>query len=97
MKTEWTSNGWKEITTKVVSVTNAPEKSLMSVEDWLDFNRRHPRIGRHRRACKCCKDRWDIKAGYVHLLFTDKGNMTVCDSCYSRYKHIKPVDNPIDL
>jgi hypothetical protein len=85
MKVELTDTGWKEIATRVVKIERFGKKPLMTKQEWLDFNRKFPQIGRKRQKCKCCRTEWiESNSEYVHILFTNQGNQAVCDECFSR-------------
>lgn len=81
MKNMMTNTGWTETTTKIITVTALGKKAILSVEHWVDFNRRYPKIGRKRKTCKRCRRKWTELAGDVNIVFTDKGNKAVCDDC----------------
>ena len=83
MHTELTEKGWKEVVTTHVNIIHLGNKDFsFDIEYWLDFNKRHPSIGRKRKSCNCCKKSWTKLKGKVNLVFTDKGNKSVCDDCY---------------
>lgn len=87
MKTELTDKGWKEITVKEIVITSISErKEFCSIEEWLLFNKRQPKIGRKRKTCNCCKTNWEKLKGAVNLVFTDKGNKAICDNCLNTLK-----------
>lgn len=86
MRTEWTDSGWKEIVTKQIAVQEIGRRPLMTVSKWLDFNKRFPKLGRRRSKCDSCKVSWDQLSGQVHIVFTDKGNKSVCDGCVTEMK-----------
>lgn len=90
MKVEMTDKGWNEIvTTKVVITQFASRNPFSTVEEWNSFNKRHPNIGRKRKTCNCCKRSWNELTGGVNLIFTTKGNKSVCDICLSALKERK--------
>jgi len=87
MKVTLTSKGWDEVSVSRIEITSIPyEHTLHSVKGWLDFNKRHPKIGRKRKTCNCCKKSWKKLNGSVNLIFTNKGNKAVCDSCLQKIK-----------
>jgi len=87
MKTKPTNKGWDEIKTTHIEIVRIPNKStLTSVEMWLDFNKKHQNIGRNRKTCNCCKKSWSNLEGMVNLVFTNKGNKSVCDDCLRKLR-----------
>lgn len=84
MRTEYTEDGWKEITTKVIKITMASEKPFSPLSEWVAFNERFPKMGKKRQSCNRCKTKWDkldINSN-IWFLHTDKGNKIVCDNCH---------------
>lgn len=88
MKTEYTNNGWKEITTKIIRINNVSDKPFSTVKDWMTFNDKYPKIGRRRRYCNRCKTKWvNINENSdIYIIFTDKGNKIICEKCYEGIK-----------
>jgi hypothetical protein len=80
MKTIIKSGGWSEITTKNINITSEPTKPFMTVEKWIESNKKI-KLYHKRKSCNCCKTKWEKLTGYVYLIFTDKGNKTVCENC----------------
>ena len=90
MKKTVTKTGWSETTIKNINITSLciPGNPFATVDSWTDFNKRYPKIGKKRKACNRCGEKW--KSGYVNLIFTDKGNKSVCDKCYEYLKNNTP-------
>ena len=101
MKSEMTATGWREVTTENIVVEKLGTKPLMLVTQWIDFNERHPGIGRKRQTCKCCRKNWEGLSGNVHIAFTNKGNKSICDGCFNelseKIKYTIPVGNQVPL
>lgn len=86
MKVTKNDLGWSEIVTTNIQITNLGNNPFTTIEDWVDFNNRFPKIGRKRKTCNCCKKEWEVLSGNVNLVFTDKGNKVLCDECYNFFK-----------
>jgi len=86
---ELTSKGWNEIEiieTKIEITKFSSREPFMSIKEWLLFNNTYPKIGRKRKICNCCKNNWEDLEGNVNLIFTNKGNKSVCDKCFETLK-----------
>lgn len=86
MKTIKTPDGWREVTTKVFFIETLGKKPFMSVCKWIESSKR---IGlyRKRKKCSCCKIPWEEMNpdGDLFLVFTDKGNKTICSDCHAEF------------
>lgn len=80
MRRERKTDGWLEITTKKVVIEHI-WRDFNTNEQWNDFNDRQPKIGRKRKTCKACGSKWKTNNSDVALAFTNKGNMSICQTC----------------
>lgn len=80
MKTIIKNRAWSEVTTVNINLTSTPTKSFMSVREWIESNKKL-NLYHKRNRCNCCKSKWEKITGDVYLVFTDKGNKTVCGNC----------------
>ena len=55
MRTEYTDTGWKEITTKIITINKISNTPFITLTDWIAFNKKFPKIGRKRKSCNRCK------------------------------------------
>ena len=79
-------NGWEDIVTTKFEITAFSPKKFCTVDSWVEFNDKNPAMIRHRVGCHCCKKKWVYLSGEVNLVFTNKGNKTICDECYNKLK-----------
>lgn len=88
MKSVLTNKGWDEITTQHIEVTGIASKNpIHKVYFWNEVNKQHPSTRRSKMSCDCCKTSWKKLTGGVNLVFTNKGNKTVCDKCLELIKN----------
>lgn len=86
-KIELTDKGWNEIVITSIEITEfSSREPFMTITEWIAFNKKYPKIGRKRKTCNCCKNSWEKLEGGVNLIFTNKGNKSVCDECLSLLK-----------
>ncbi len=83
--TEYTSEGWVEIKTTNITVNSINKTPIMNVAAWIDANKKLG-LYKNRKVCNCCKRKWKILIGDVWLVFTSKGNKTICDYCRTAIK-----------
>lgn len=82
MKIKKNNDGWSEIVTTNIKITNLGNNPFSTIDDWLATNKKFPKLGRKRQTCNCCKKKWEKLSGNVNLIFTNKGNKVICDDCY---------------
>lgn len=81
---ELTKNGWKEISTQYIKVTQLVPKAYMSAGDWLTSNQKlYNPVPAKRRKCNMCQKSWkNIDANSnMYSVFTNKGIKSICESC----------------
>lgn len=81
-KYHFNNDGWTEIKTTETKITSLGNNPFTTIEDWILFNKKFPKIGRKRKTCNCCKKKWEKLSGNVNLVFTNQGNKVICDNCY---------------
>ena len=80
MKIEITENGWKETIVKYIKVASIG-RALMTVEKWVESNKRLGFKSLKRKSCNMCKTPWEELDGCVNLVFCTDGNKMLCDEC----------------
>ena len=84
MKIEINYNGWAEITTKNIKVTDYCKNNThfnKTVKQWIESNKRI-NLYHKRKTCNCCHNPWERLTGNIHFIMTDKGNKIICDKCF---------------
>ena len=89
MRIEYVKDGWKEITTQFIYVTDLRESKnpyIEKISEYIKVNKRAGVYSRYRRSCNCCHKIWDTLKGSINNIMTNKGSLVVCDSCYEKIK-----------
>ena len=89
MKSEITKTGWKETKVKHFNINTIPDKPFMKISNWIESNKL---LGLHkkRKSCNCCRVPWEKlnPDDDMYLVFTDKGNKTVCADCFAKLQEV---------
>lgn len=85
MKKIKNSSGWDEIVTQSIKISTI-WLDFSTNEDWNNFNRKYPKIGRNRLSCKCCGSKWVVNNSDVDLAITNKGNKCICKLCSNYFQ-----------
>jgi len=80
MKIVVNNDGWSEVTTVNIIISKIV-LDYFSLSTWLDFNERHPKIGRNREICKCCRKSFKELGTDICLAISNKGNQPICTNC----------------
>jgi len=89
-----TTTGW--VVTKTEAFDIKMIATFDTVEGWVNFHDRHPKMmGNGRRECSCCGKPWrDIKTGNVWIcIMVNKINQCICDKCADKFEHLKITRN----
>lgn len=92
MRVEYTDIGWNEIVTTKIEIKSIL-LNFFDLEKWLDFNERHPKIGKNRGKCQCCKKQFKDIGTNIALATTNGLNKPLCQICaeYFRDKGVNTV------
>ena len=85
MKIEKNHFEWKEITTKIIKVSQRWDSPTFdqTVKEWIESSKKIGLYKNHRKVCGCCHIPWEKLPGKIVFVATNKGNKIICEKCWS--------------